>query len=153
MENKIKKCKKLISVQFSSVQLLSRVRFCNPKKHSTPGLSVHQQLPESTQTHVHQVGDTIQPSHLLSSSSPPAPNPSQHQRLFQWVMLFSWGGQSIGASSSASISLSNGYSGLISFRIDLFHLFAVQITLKSVLQHHISKASILQCSAFFIVQL
>ena len=71
--------------QFSSVQSLSRVRLCDPMNCSTPGLPVHQQLLEFTQTHVHQVGDAIQPSHPLSSPSPPAPNPSQHQSLFQWV--------------------------------------------------------------------
>ena len=58
---------------------------CDPMNCSMPGLSVHHQLPEFTQTHVHQVGDAIQPSHPLSSPSPPAPNPSQHQGLFQWV--------------------------------------------------------------------
>ena len=58
---------------------------CHPMNRSTPGLSVHHQLPEFTQTHVHRVSDTIQPSHPLSSPSPPAPNPSQHQSLFQWV--------------------------------------------------------------------
>ena len=68
---------------FSSVQSLSRVRLCNPMNHSTPGLPVHHQLPEFTQTHVHRVGDAIQPSHPLSSPSPPAPNLSQHQSLFQ----------------------------------------------------------------------
>ena len=58
---------------------------CDPMNRSTPGLPVHHQLPEITQTHVHQVRDAIQPSHPLSSPSPPAPNPSQHQSLFQWV--------------------------------------------------------------------
>ena len=72
-------------IRFSSVQSLSRVRLWNPMNHSTPGLPVHHQLSESTQTHVHRVGDTIQPSHPLLSSSPPASNPSQHQSLFQWV--------------------------------------------------------------------
>ena len=72
--------------QFSSVQSLSRVPlFVNPMNHSTPGLPVHHKLPEFTQTHAHRVGDAIQPSHPLSSSSPPAPNPSQHQGLFQRV--------------------------------------------------------------------
>ena len=70
---------------FSSVQLLSRVRLCDPKHHSTPGLPVHHQLPEFTQTHVHRVSDAIQPFHPLSSPFPPASNPSQHQSLFQWV--------------------------------------------------------------------
>ena len=72
--------------------------------HSTPGLPVHYQLPEFIQTHVHRVGDAIQPSHPLPSPSPPGPNPSQHQGLFQWVnQLFAWGGQSTGVSASASV--------------------------------------------------
>ena len=71
------------SLQFSSVQSLSRVQLCDPMNHSMPGLPVHHQLSEFTQTHVHQVGDAIQPSHLLSSPFLPAPNPSQHQGLFQ----------------------------------------------------------------------
>ena len=72
-------------VQFSSVQSLSRVWLCDPMNRSTPGLPVYHQLPEFTQTRVHRVRDTIQASHPLSSHSPPAPNPSQHQSLFQWV--------------------------------------------------------------------
>ena len=72
------------SVQFSSVAQ-SCPTLCNPMNRSTPGLPVHHQLLEFTQTHVHWVGDAIQPSHLLPSPSPPAPNPSQHQGLFQWV--------------------------------------------------------------------
>ena len=70
--------------QFSSVAQ-SCPTLCNPMNRSTPGLPVHHQLPEFTQTHVHRVSDAIQPSHPLSSPSPPAPNPSQHQSLFQWV--------------------------------------------------------------------
>ena len=70
------------SVQFSSVAQLCPT-LCDPMNHSTPGLLVHNQLPEFTQTHVHRVSDAIQPSHPLSSPSPPAPNPSQHQSLFQ----------------------------------------------------------------------
>ena len=73
-----------ISVQFSSATQ-SCPALCNPINCSMPGLPVHHQLPESTQTHVHRVGDAIQPSHPLSSPSPPAPNPSQHQGLFKWV--------------------------------------------------------------------
>ena len=75
------------AVQFSSVQSVSQscLTLCNPMNCSTPGLPVHHQLPESTQTHVHCVSDAIQPSHLLLSPSPPAPNLSQHQDLFQWV--------------------------------------------------------------------
>ena len=72
------------SVQFSSVAQLCPT-LCDPMNHSTPGLPVHHQLPEFTQTHVHQLGDAIQPSHPLLSPFPPAPNPSQHQSLFQWV--------------------------------------------------------------------
>ena len=72
------------SAQFSSVAQ-SCPTLCNPMNCSTPGLPVHHQLPEFTQTHVHWVGDVIQPSHPLSSPFPPAPNPSQHQSLFQWV--------------------------------------------------------------------
>ena len=87
---------------FSSVQLLSHVRLCDPMNCSTPGLPVHHQLPEFTQTHIHPVSDTIQPSHPLSSPSPPASNPSQHRGLFQWVNS-AWGGQSIGVSASASV--------------------------------------------------
>ena len=77
------------SVQFSSVQFSSVAKSCptlsNPMNRSTPDLPVHHQLPEFTQTHAHWVGDAIQPSHPLSSPSPLAPNPSQHQSLFQWV--------------------------------------------------------------------
>ena len=118
---------------------------------STPGLSVHHQLLESTQTHVHWVGDAIQPSHPLSSPSPPALNLSQHQGLFKWISFHIrwpkyW-------SFSFNISPSNECSGLISFRIDWLDLLAVQGTLKSLLQNHSSKAWILRCSAFFIVQL
>ena len=76
--------KKFDSVQFSSVTQ-SCPTLCNPMNHSTPGLPVHHQLPEFTQTHAHLVDDAIQPSHPLSSPSPPAPNPSKHQGLFQWV--------------------------------------------------------------------
>ena len=73
------------TLQFSSVQSLSCVWLCDPMNHSTPGLPVHHKLPEFTQTHAHPVSDAIQPSHPLSSPSPPDPNPSQHQGLFQWV--------------------------------------------------------------------
>ena len=72
------------SVQFSSVDQ-SCPTLCDPMNRSTPGLPVHHQLPEITQTHIHRVSDAIQPSHPLLSPSPPAPSPSQHQSLFQWV--------------------------------------------------------------------
>ena len=82
MEAPFYRCKNKGSGLFSSVQLLSCVQLCNPMNCSMPGLPVHHQLPEFTQTHVHRVGDMIEPSHPLSSPSP-APNPSQHQGLFQ----------------------------------------------------------------------
>ena len=137
-------------IQFSSVAQ-SCPTLCDPMNRSMPGLPVHHQLPEFTQTHVHRVGDAIQPSHPPSSPSPPAPNPSQHQGLFhestlrmRWPKYWSF---------SLSISPSNEHPGLISFRMDWLDLLAVQGTLESLLQHHSSKASILLQSAFFIVQL
>ena len=114
---------------------------------SSPGLPVHHQLPESTQTHAHRVGDAIQPSHPLSSPSPPAFNLSQHQGLFKLVLCIRWQKY-----WSFSISPSNEYSGLTSFWMDWLDLLAVQGTLKSLLQHHSSKASIFRHSAFFTVQ-
>ena len=118
--------------------------------HSTPGIPVHHQLLEFTQTHIHRVSDAIQTSHPLSSPSPLAPNPSQHQSLFQWVNFSHdvakyW-------SFSFSIIPSKEIPGLISFRMDWLHLLAVQGTLKSLLQHCSAKASILQGWAFFSVQ-
>ena len=118
---------------------------------STPGLPVHHQLLEFTQTHVHRVGDAIQPSHPLVSPSPPAPNPSQHQGLFRWVSS-AWVSQSIGVSASTSVLPMNiqnwfplGWTGWIFLQSKglswvFFSFFS-------------SKASVLQCSAFFIVQL
>ena len=122
----------------------------SPHEPSTPGLPVHHQLPEFTKTHVHCVGDAIQPSHPLSSPSPPALNPSQHQSLFQTALCIKWPKY---WSFSFSISPSNEYPGLISFRMDWLDLLAVQGTLKSLLQHHSSKPLILRHSAFFTVQL
>ena len=125
--------------------------FCGPMNCSTPGLPVHHQLSEFTQTHVHRVSDAIQPPHPLSSPSPPAPNPSQHQGLFQRVNLrMRWPKY---WSFSLIISPSNEHPGLVSFRMDWLDLLTVQGTLKSLLQHHSSKASILWCSAFVTVQL
>ena len=111
---------------------------------STPGLPVHHQLPEFTQTHVHLVSDAIQPSHPLSSPSPLAPNPSQHQGLFQWVNSSHEVAKVL--KFSFSIIPSKEIPGLISFRMDWLDLLAVQGTLKSLLQHHSSKASILRHS-------
>jgi len=118
---------------------------------SMPGLPVHHQLLEFTQTHVHRVSDAIQSSHPLSSPSPLAPNPSKHQSLFQWVNSLHEVAKY--CSFSFSIIPSKEIPGLISFRMDWLDLLAVQGTLKSLLQHHRSKASILWCSAFFTVQL
>ena len=135
--------------QFSSVAQVC-LTLCDPMNRSTPGLPVHHQLPESTQTHVHWVGDAIQPSHSLSS-------PLLLSSIFPSIRVF----QNASAlcmwwpkywSFSCKTTPSNEYSGLISFRMDWLDLLAVQGTLKS-LQHHSSKASILQCSAFFMVQL
>ena len=132
------------SVQFTQ----SCPTLWDPMDCSMPGLPVHHQLPELTQIHVHRVGDAIQPSHPLSSPSPPTFDLSQHQGLFKWISfcikwLKYW-------SFSFIISPSNEYSGLISFRMDWFDL-AGQGTLKSLLQHHSSKASIYWYLAFFIV--
>ena len=124
---------------------------CDPMNRSTPGLPVHHQLLEFTQTHVHWVSDTIQPSYPLSSPSPSAVSLSQHQGLFKWVSSSHQVAKY--RSFSFSIRPSKEIPGLISFRMDWLYLLAVQGTLKSLLQHHSSKASILQCSAFFIVQL
>ena len=132
--------------QFSSVAQ-SCLSFCNTMDCSTPGLPIHHQLLEFTQTHVHWAGDALQPTHPLLFPSPPTFKLSQHQGLFNcvsWPKYWSF---------SLSISLSNEYSGIISFRMDWLDLLAIQGTLKSLLQHHSSKASILQHSAFFIVQL
>jgi len=139
------------AVQFSLVTQ-SCPTLWNPMDYSTPGLPVHQQLPKFTQTHVHWVGDGIQPSHPLSSPSPLAFNWKTSIRVFskESVLPIRWPKY---WSFSFNISPSNEYSGLISFRIDWLDLLAFQGTLKSLLQHHSSETSILQCSAFVIVQL
>ena len=137
------------SLQFSSVQFISVTQscpiLCDPMNCSTPGLSVHQQLPEFTQIQVHRVSDAFQPSYPLSSPSPPVFNSFQASGSFKMSQFFPSVGQRFGASALASV--------LISFRMDWLDLLAVQGTLKSLLQCHNSKASICHCSAFFMVQL
>ena len=139
-----------LKYQFSSVAQ-SCPTLCDPMNRSTPGLPVHHQLLEFTQTHMHRVSDAIQPSYPLSSLLllPPIPpsirvfsNESTLQ--MRWPKYWSF---------SFSIIPSKEMPGLISFRMDWLDLLAVQGTLKSLLQHHSSKASILQHSAFFTVQL
>ena len=140
----------LNSGQFSSVTQLCPT-LCNPMDCRMQNFPVHHQLPEFTQTHVHWVRDVIQPSYSLSSCSSPAFNLSQHPGLFQWV------------SSSHQVArvlefqlhqlLPMNIQDWFPLRIDWLDLLAVQGTLKSLLQHHSSKASILQHSAFFRVQL
>ena len=122
---------------------------CSPVDCSTPGLPVLHHLPELAQAHVHWVSDAIQPSHSLSSPSLPALDFSQNQGLFQWISSL----YQVPKYWSFSLSPSNNYSGLLSFRMDWFDLLAVQGALKSLLQHHSSKASILWHSAFFMTQL
>ena len=137
----------------SSVQITSVTQACltlfDPMDCSTSGFPVHYQLPELTKTHVHQVGDAIQPSHPHHFSSRLQSFPASGS--FPMSQFFTSSDQYW--RFSFSISPSNEYSGLISFRIDWFDLLAIQGTLKILLQHHSSKASVLQCSAFFIVQL
>ena len=132
--------------QFSRSVVSDSLRPHEPQHARLP---VHHQLLEFTQTHIHWVGDSIQPSHPLSTPSTPAFNLTQHQGLFQWVSSL----HQVAKVLELQHQSFNEYSGLISFRIDWLNLFAVQGTLKSLLHHHSSNASILWCSAFFIVQL
>ena len=138
----------LLLTQFSSVIQLCPT-LCDPRNCRMPGLPVYHQLLESTQTHVHRVGDATQPSHPLSSPSPPALNLSQHQGLFKWVSSSHQVAEVL--EFRFNISPINEHPGLISLMMDWLDLQAVQGTLKSLLQHHSSKASILWCSASFIV--
>ena len=139
-----------MDLQFSSVTQYC-LTLCDPMDCSTPGFLVYHQLLEFTQTHVRQVGDATQTSHPLSSPSPlPSIFPSIRVFSNESVLCIRWPKY---WSFSFSISPSNEYSGLISFKIDWFDLLAVQGTLKSLLQHHSSKALILWHSVFFMVQL
>ena len=146
-------------LQSPSAMILDEIRsvaqscptLCDPMNRSMPGLLIHHQLPEFTQTHVHRVSDAIQPSHfcrplLLLPPIPPSIRvfSSESTLLMRWPKYWSF---------SFSIIASKETPGLISFRMDWLDLLAVQGTLKSLLQHHSSKASILWCSAFFTVQL
>ena len=142
----------LNSKDFSSVQLLSHVRLCDPMNCSTPGLPVHQQLPEFTQIPT-SIESVMPSSHLILCHPllllPPIP-PSirvfsnESTRCMRWLKYWSF---------SFSIIPSKEIPELVSFRMDWLDLLAVQGTLKSLLQHRSSKASILRCSAFFTVQL
>ena len=144
----LKSLSKWKKIQFSSVTQ-SCPSLCYPMD-CTPGIPVHHHLLELAQTHVHWVSDAIYPSHPLSSPSPPTFNLPQHQGLFKQISSLHqvakyW-------SFSFSMKPSNKYSGLISYRMDWLDLLAVQGTLKSLLQNHSLKASVLRCLAFFIVQ-
>ena len=140
----------LLLFAVGGVQLPSPT-LCDPMDGSTPCLPVPIHLLEFNQVHVHGISDAIQPSHPLTPSSPPALNLSQHQGLFhassvhiRWPKYWSF---------SFIISPSSEYSGFNSLKIDWFYLSAAQGTLRSLLQPHSLKASSLQCSAFFMVQL
>ena len=129
----------------------SCLTLCDPMNWSTPGFPVHHQFSELAQTHVHWVSDAIQPSYPLSSPFLlPSIFPSIRIFFKESVLHIKWPKY---RSFSFSISPSNEYSGLISFRMDWLDLLAVQGTLKSLLQHHSSKASVLWHSAFFMTQL
>ena len=136
-------------MKYFSLVIQLCLTLCDPMDCSTPGFPVHHQLLELAQTHIHRVRDAIQPSYPLSSPSPSTFNLSQHHGLFQGVSS----SHKVAKVLELQLQPSNEYSGLISFRVDWLDLLAVQGTLKSLLQYHSSKASILQHSVFFIVQL
>ena len=141
---------KSVLVQFSSYTQ-SCLTLCNPIDYSTLGLSVHSQLPDFVQTHLHWVSDAN--NHLILCCPlllPPSIFPSIRVFSSESVLCIRW---PVYWSFSFSISASNEHPGLISFRMDWLDLLAVQGTLKSLLQHHSSKASVLRCSVFFRVHL
>ena len=127
----------------------SCLTFCNPMDCSTPGFPVLHYLLQFAQTHAHWLGDAIQPSYPLSPPSPLALNLFQDWGLFQWISS----SHQVAKVLELQLQSFNEYSGLFSFRIDWFDLLAIQEIFKSLLQLHISIASILRCSAFFMVQL
>ena len=138
-----------LSAAAAAKSLQSCPTLCDLLNHSPPGLPVQHQLPEFTKTHVHRVSDAIQPSYPLTSPSLPARNPSQHQGLFQWVNS---------SHEVAKLLTFQLYHQSFKwtprpdpFRMDWLDLLAVQRTLKSLLQHHSAKASILWCPAFFTI--
>ena len=141
------------AIQFSSVQSLSHVRLCDPMNRSTPGLPVHHQFPEFTQTHIHRVSDAkAKIDHLILCHPLLLPSIFPNIRVFsnesalriRWPKYWSF---------SFNISCFNEYPGPISLTMDWLDFLAVQGTLKSLLQHHSSKASIILCWTLFIVQL
>jgi len=140
-----------MTIQFSSIQSLSHIWLFVTPWTAACQASLSITNSRSLLIHIHSVGDVIKPSHSLSSPSPPALNLYQH-RVFsnESVLHIKWPKY---WTFSFNINPSNEHLGLISFRMDWLDLFAVQGTLKSILQHHSSKASILWHSAFFIVQL
>ena len=139
----------MLCFSFSSVGQSCPI-LCGPMDCSTPGFPVHHELPKLAQTHVHWVSDAIQPSHPLHTLLLlPSVFPSIRVFSSESVLCIRWPKY---WRFNFSISSSNEYSGLTSFRMDRLDLLAVQATLKSILQHHSSKASVLQHSAFFIVQ-
>ena len=139
-----------LSVQFSSVAQ-SCLSLCDPMNRSKPGLPVHHLLQESTQTHVHQVGDAFRPSDPLSSPSPLALNLSQHQGLFKWVSSLHQVARVLEFQLQHQSLQWTPMTDLL--KMNWLDFLSVQGTLKSLLQHRSSKASILWCSTFFIVQL
>ena len=147
----VRYCLTFTQIAVSSVQSLSGFWLCDPMDCSRPGLLVLHQPPEFTQAYIHWGSDAIQPSHPLSSPFLPSSSfPSIRAFSSESVLRIRWPKY---WSFSFNISPSNEHSGLISFRMDWLDLLAVQATLKSLLQHHSSKATIPWCSAFFIVQL
>ena len=142
---------KVIHVHWAQVQLLQKcLTFCDPMDCSTSGFPVLHHLRELAQTHVHSVGDAMQPSHPLSSLFLPVFNLSQYQGLIIMSWLLASGGQSTGASASASVLPMNIQDW---FPLRLIGLILQSKGLSSLLQHHSSKPSVVQCSAFFMFQL